>query len=62
MQPLYAIHRDATGAVLTAGSFDYHYKLQDWLRSLDVRAGDKIEFGEVVVRDEVAPAPVAEAV
>ena len=61
MQPIYAIHRDASDGILSAGSFDYSYKLTDWLKSLDVRAGDKIEFGEVAVREDVVAAPVAEA-
>jgi hypothetical protein len=61
MKPIYALHKDATGAVLNAGSFDYSYKLNDWLRALNVRAGDTITFGEVAVRDD-EPAPTLEAV
>ena len=55
--PLYALHKDADGKVLNTGSFDYNYKLQDWLKCLDFRAGDKVEFDAVLVRAEVeAPA------
>ena len=53
--PIYALHKNAEGAILTAGSFDYSYKLNDWLKCLDVRAGDKIEFGEVAVREDETP-------
>lgn len=59
MTPLYALHKDGEGRVLTAGSFDYSYKLSDWLRSLDIRAGDKIEFGDVLKR-EVEQSPTLE--
>jgi hypothetical protein len=56
MKPIYALHKDADGAVLNAGSFDYSFKLNDWLKSLDVRAGDVISFGEVAAREpEIAP-------
>jgi hypothetical protein len=61
MKPIYGLHKDAAGAVLNAGSFDYSYKLNDWLRALDVRAGDTITFGEVAVREDEA-APTLEAV
>lgn len=54
-KPIYALHKNADGAILSAGSFDYGYKLTDWLKLLDVRAGDKIEFGEVAVREDEAP-------
>lgn len=54
-KPIYALHKNADGAILNTGSFDYGFKLDDWLRNLDVRAGDKIEFGEVAVREDEAP-------
>jgi hypothetical protein len=57
MNPIYALHKDSEGAVLNAGSFDYSFKLSDWLKSLDIRAGDKIEFGEVQKR-EIERAPL----
>lgn len=53
--PLYALHKNAEGAILTAGSFDYSYKVGEWLKSLDIRAGDKIEFGEVATREDKTP-------
>jgi hypothetical protein len=52
MKPVYALHKDASGAVLAAGNFDYSFKLGDWLKSLDIRAGDRIEFGEVLEREK----------
>jgi hypothetical protein len=52
MKPLYALHKDASEAILTAGSFEYGHKLNDWLRSLNIRAGDTITFGEVKERKE----------
>lgn len=56
MKPLYALHKDAEGKVIAAGSFGYSYMLRDWLNRLDVRSGDKIEFGETVEREaEAAP-------
>ena len=57
MKPIYALHKNNADRVLSAGSFDYSFKLTDWLKSLDIRAGDKIEFGEVEVR-EVERAPL----
>lgn len=62
MNPLYALHKDAAGKILATGDFDYRFKLSDWLKSLDVRAGDTIEFGEKAKRDEPAVAPRLEAV
>jgi hypothetical protein len=54
--PIYALHKDADGKVLNAGCFDYSYELNDWLRALDVRPGDRVEFDAVAVRaDDEAP-------
>jgi hypothetical protein len=61
MKPIYALHKDSEGRVLNAGSFGYSYKLNDWLKALDVRAGDTVSFGEVAVREN-EPAPALEAV
>lgn len=55
MQPIYALHKDRQGTVLGASAFSYDYELQSWLRSLDVRAGDRIEFDEAAKRE---PEPV----
>lgn len=59
MKPMYALHKDREGAILAANAFSYDCELGTWMRGLDIRAGDKIEFGEVVVRDaepEIVPA------
>jgi hypothetical protein len=55
MKPIYGLHKDSEGRVLNAGSFDYSFKLGDWLKGLDIRAGDKIEFGEVAEREDEVP-------
>ncbi len=53
---IYGMHKNADGKVLTAAAFGYSFELEKWLRGLDVRAGDRIEFEEVTVRDvEAAP-------
>lgn len=54
MQPLVALHKDAEGKILSAGDFDFHFRLTDWLKSLDVRVGDTIEFGEKAQRPSEA--------
>lgn len=59
--PLYALHKDADGKVLDAGSFNYGFKLQDWLKSLDVRPGDKVEFEAIAVRADEVEAPALSA-
>lgn len=59
MIPLYALHKNRDGKVLSAGSFEYSFDCDKWLRSLDLRAGDTITFDEVAQREcepEVAPA------
>ncbi len=67
MKPIYALHKDADGKVLSAASFGYSFQLNDWLKGLDVRAGDRVEFEEVARREieaatEVdAPPALAEA-
>jgi hypothetical protein len=60
--PLYALHKDADGKVLDAGSFNYSYKLTDWLKTLDVRPGDKVEFDAVAVRADEVEAPALSVV
>lgn len=57
--PIYALHKDADGAILNAGSFSYGFQLNEWLRGVDVRAGDRIEFGEVLARADTAIEPPA---
>ena len=59
MKPIYALHKDADGKILDAGAFEYSHKLRDWLGSLDVRSGDKIEFGEKAAREAETPVQVA---
>lgn len=51
-KPLYALHKDADDKILDAGAFDYSFKLRDWVGSLDVQPGDRIEFGEKIERKE----------
>ncbi len=48
--PLYALHKDANGKVLNASSSNYSFELSSWLRALDIRAGDKVEFEALAVR------------
>lgn len=61
-KPMFALHKNTAGQVLTATSFTHSYQRGDWLRNLDVRAGDTIEFHEAAERpefDEVPDAPPA---
>jgi hypothetical protein len=60
MKPMFALHKDRQGAVLTAGSFAYDYEFSTFLRGLDIRPGDTIEFGEAVQRAEEAEPTAAE--
>lgn len=57
MIPLYALHKDRMGRIVATGNFTDSDMLNDWLRARDVRAGDRIEFGECLARDEVVAAP-----
>jgi hypothetical protein len=61
MKPMYALHKDSSGQILSAGHFGYDFELQPWLRKLDLRAGDRIEFGEVVTREAEASEPATPA-
>ena len=61
MKPMYALHKDNSGAILSAGSFSYDYELQPWLRGLDLRPGDSIEFGEAVKRADEPAEPITPA-
>jgi hypothetical protein len=61
MKALYALHKNAAGEIVDAVASEYHFKLIDWLKSLDVRAGDTIEFGDKAERPAEA-APKLEAV
>lgn len=61
MKPMYALHKDSSGAILSAGSFSYDYELQPWLRTLDLRPGDRIEFGEAVKRADEPGEPFTPA-
>lgn len=60
MKPMFALHKDKGGPILTAGTFAYDFELGNFVRGLDLRAGDVIEFGEAVKREaeeaEVLPA------
>lgn len=58
-KPVYALHKDADGAIITTGSFDYSFKLNEWIGRLNVRPGDVIEFGGLVKREDeqIVPAP-----
>lgn len=72
MKPMYALHKDKAGSIMSAGSFSYDFEFSKFLRDLDIRPGDSIEFGEALKRDaeveatpeeppafiETAPAPV----
>ncbi len=58
---IYGMHKNADGKVLTTAAFGYSFELDKWMRALDVRAGDRIEFEEVTVR-EIESAPVIAAV
>lgn len=62
---IYALHKDSEGKILDAGAFDYNFKLSDWLKSLDVQPGDRIEFGEKSARKDpltvIEPAPEAQS-
>lgn len=56
--PMYALHYDSAGKVLGASSFTHSFQRGDWLKSLDIRDGDKIEFRDIAARpefDEVEP-------
>lgn len=61
MRPLYALHKNADGKIVDAVASEWSHKITDWLRSLDIRAGDTIEFGEKAERP-VEAAPKLEAV
>lgn len=57
-KPMFALHKDASGNIIAASSFDQDYQLSSWLRDRDFRSGDKLEFHEVALRpefDEVEP-------
>ena len=60
--PIYAFHSNRDGKIMAAGAFDYGYKLNDWLKGLDIEGGDKIVFEPLHVRGEdnppTAPIPV----
>lgn len=58
MEPLYAMHKDENGAILGAASFGYSFEISKWLQSLDIRAGDKIEFGAAAKRELPKPLSV----
>lgn len=58
-QPIYGLHKDATGKILDAGAFDYSFKLRDWIGLLNIQPGDYIQFGAKVSRDELPEAPPA---
>ena len=53
MSPLHAKHVDSDGNILSVMQDDgYNFKRNDWLRSLSIRAGDRIEFNALHVREE----------
>jgi hypothetical protein len=58
-QPIVALHKSADGKIIDAGAFDYGFKLNDWLKSLDVRPGDRVEFGDKAVREDTASASLS---
>jgi hypothetical protein len=60
MKPMFTLHKNAAGEVISANSFRDSYDLSNWIKSLDIRAADRIDFGEIVTRpefDEVEPLP-----
>lgn len=52
MKPLYALHKDEQGNVHNAANFEDDYSLGTWVRKLDLRHGDFIEFGEIAKRPD----------
>jgi hypothetical protein len=53
LKPMFVLHKDESGNVLAANSFDADYQLSSWLRERDFRAGDRLEFHEAVKRPRV---------
>jgi hypothetical protein len=51
-KPMYALHHDSAGKVLNASSFTHSFQRGDWLKGLDIRDGDKIEFHDAADRPE----------
>jgi hypothetical protein len=59
-KPMFALHKDRSGNVLGASSFKRNYEFAEWIKSIDARPGDVIEFGAATERpefDEIEPAP-----
>lgn len=57
-KPMFVLHKNANGEVLTAAAFKRNYEFSDWVRHVDVRPGDTLEFKETIERpefDEVEP-------
>lgn len=59
MKPIYGLHKNADGEILSAQSCSYSFELEKWLRALDIQPGDTITFGEVLVRKNAEPLAVA---
>jgi hypothetical protein len=55
MDPAYGLHTNAAGNVIAAKDFTHEYQCREWMRSLDVRPGDRIEFKALHVRTEDEP-------
>ncbi len=58
-RPLYGLHRDGGDKVISAGSFAHSFQLSDWLKGLDLRDGDFVEFHETKTRPEFEEVPEA---
>lgn len=52
MKPMFGLHKNAVGEVISASSFNHNFQLNDWLRGLDIRDGDLVEFKETATRAE----------
>lgn len=60
IEPTYGLHLDTAGNVMAAKDFQASYQCNDWMRSLDIKPGDRIEFKALHVRsklEEVTEAP-----
>ena len=61
-KPFIARHVDSDGNVMAVKQVDYSYTLSDWMRSLTIEAGDRLEFDALHVRKEEEEAPALSVV
>ena len=57
--PTYGLHLDSDCNVMSAKDFTHSYQCNDWLRSLDIEPGDRIEFKALHVRADFEEVPEA---